>query len=101
MGGDEFVVVFTGEYVMRAIGDKCDVFLTELRNAYKDNKDMAVLSASIGISKTDGKDKSADALMKESDAAMYEMKRRRKLERSGIQGYSKAEYRYLEFFILQ
>ena len=84
MGGDEFVVVFTGEYVMRAIGDKCDVFLTELRNAYKDNKDMAVLSASIGISKTDGKDKSADALMKESDAAMYEMKRRRKLERAGI-----------------
>lgn len=83
MGGDEFVVAINGEYMTQAIEDKCDEFLTELKNAYKGNPDMVLLSASIGISKTDGTDKSVDELIKESDTAMYEVKRRRKMEKAG------------------
>lgn len=80
MGGDEFVVVFNEEYIMKTIGDKCDVFLTELKKTYQDTP-MNFLSASIGISKTDGRDIEPETLMKESDAAMYEMKKRRKCQR--------------------
>lgn len=82
VGGDEFVVAFIGEYMIRAIEDKCDEFLTKLENTYKDKPEMALLSASIGISKTDGTDKSIEALIKESDEAMYEIKRRRKMEKN-------------------
>ncbi len=80
MGGDEFVIAFTGEYVMRAIGDKCDVFLTELKKTYQDTP-MNFLSASVGISKTDGTDKDPESLIIESDAAMYEMKKKRRCQR--------------------
>lgn len=75
MGGDEFVVAFIGEYEMEAIENKRDLFLDELKKAYKDTP-MNFLFASVGISKTDGKSKEPDALMKESDAAMYEIKKR-------------------------
>lgn len=80
MGGDEFVIAFTKEYAMGEIGEKCDAFLEALKKTYQDTP-MNFLSASVGISKSDGTDKDPESLIIESDAAMYEMKKKRRCQR--------------------
>lgn len=80
MGGDEFVIAFTREYAMGEIGEKCDAFLEALKKTYQDTP-MSFLSASVGISKSDGTDKDPESLIIESDAAMYEMKKKRRCQR--------------------
>ena len=82
MGGDEFVVVALGEISIEDIQKKVDTFLKKLKETYQGKEVLSIVSASIGISQSTGADKSAEMLMKESDAAMYEIKRKRKQENS-------------------
>lgn len=78
MGGDEFVVAIQGEQPIEVIRGRSDAFLKNLEQTYQGKEILQIVSASIGIAQSDGNGKNADMLVKESDAAMYEIKRKRK-----------------------
>lgn len=79
MGGDEFVVAIEGEKSLDELQERCEVFLNRLEETYRGKEILHIVSASMGIAQSDGRGKSADMLVKESDAAMYEVKRKRKM----------------------
>lgn len=78
MGGDEFVVVVPGEHKLEDIRRKSNIFRRQLEETYAGKEVLNIVSASIGIAQSDGRSKNADMLVKESDAAMYEIKRKRR-----------------------
>jgi len=77
VGGDEFVVVWRGEHSEEEMQKKVDDFLAQLRTVCRRDVQFTGLSASAGYALTSG-DESLDALIAQSDAAMYQMKKQKK-----------------------
>ena len=76
MGGDEFMVVLSGERKIAEVEDKVMIFMNELSDYYSNIPTMKNLSVSAGIAqKLNGEDKSIDTLINESDTALYDAKR--------------------------
>ena len=76
MGGDEFMVVLSGERNIGEVEEKVVIFMNELSDYYSNIPTMKNLSVSAGIAqKLNGDDKTIDTLINESDTALYDAKR--------------------------
>lgn len=78
MGGDEFTVVILGEHPLDELHEKSEKFLEDLEKDNAHNKSSINFSASIGFSQTDGKSKTIDQMIHESDTEMYNIKKKKK-----------------------
>lgn len=76
MGGDEFMLVLTGERNVKEVESKVNNFMKKLLEYYAQTKTMKTLSISAGISqKLQHQDKTIDRLIHESDIALYDAKK--------------------------
>ena len=76
MGGDEFMVVLSGERSVEEVEAKVIAFMYELSDYYSNIPTMKNLSVSAGIAqKLNGEDKTIDTLINESDTALYDAKK--------------------------
>lgn len=76
MGGDEFMVVLSGERSVEEVEAKVIAFMYELSEYYSNIPTMKNLSVSAGIAqKLNGEDKTIDTLINESDTALYDAKK--------------------------
>lgn len=73
LGGDEFAVLLLGEIDQRRLKEKCDALDKRIRTICRKGKFF--VSASIGISSTDGSQADVDAFIHEGDVRMYEVKK--------------------------
>lgn len=77
VGGDEFIMIVTGEQPLEKMEEWAEKLIVELEKVYQSYKSSEHVAASIGISQTDGT-KDMDQLIKESDDAMYSSKNEKK-----------------------
>ena len=76
MGGDEFMLVLTGERNVKEVESKVNNFMKKLLEYYAQTNTMKTLSISAGISqKLQHQDKTIDRLIHESDIALYDAKK--------------------------
>ena len=73
LGGDEFVVV-DDEHDLAVLEQRCDELEAAVEEAFSSYGQS--LSISIGIARTDGSAEDIDRVLQESDARMYEIKKR-------------------------
>lgn len=78
IGGDEFLIVSLGEWDIEKIMDKASLVIKDLKEAYINKTNFIHLSSSIGITTAYNKVIDLDKLIKQSDVALYEAKRRGK-----------------------
>lgn len=78
IGGDEFLIVSLGEWGIEKIMDKASLVIKDLKEAYINKTNFIHLSSSIGITTAYNKVIDLDKLIKQSDVALYEAKRRGK-----------------------
>ncbi|SFQ16358.1 PAS domain S-box-containing protein/diguanylate cyclase (GGDEF) domain-containing protein [Lachnospiraceae bacterium XBB1006] len=79
LGGDEFAVVVDGMIEDAQLEKKCKKLDEKIRCSFR--HDDFHISASIGIVKSDGCIKDVDAFIHEGDQRMYEVKKRRHMQR--------------------
>lgn len=76
MGGDEFMVVLTGERTANEVEARVMALMGKLANYYSNIPTMKNLSVSAGIAqRLNGEKKSIDTLINESDTALYDAKK--------------------------
>ena len=76
MGGDEFMVVLTGERTALEVEARVMALMDKLAVYYSNIPTMKNLSVSAGIAqRLNGEDKSIDTLINESDTALYDAKK--------------------------
>ena len=76
MGGDEFMVVLTGERTAHEVKARVIALMNKLAAYYANIPTMKNLSVSAGIAqKLRGENKSIDTLINESDTALYDAKK--------------------------
>lgn len=73
LGGDEFAVLLLGEIDQKQLQKRCDGLDKRIRTICRKGKFF--VSASIGVSATDGSQADVDAFIHEGDVRMYEMKK--------------------------
>jgi len=78
IGGDEFLIVSFGEWSIEEIMDKASLLIKNLKEAYINKTNFIHLSSSIGITTAYNKVINLDELIKQSDIALYEAKKRGK-----------------------
>ena len=78
IGGDEFLIVSFGEWSIEEIMDKASLLIKDLKEAYINKTNFIHLSSSIGITVAYDKVIDLDELIKQSDIALYEAKKRGK-----------------------
>ncbi len=74
-GGDEFIIVKIGDVSNEELEEDAQALLDSLKRNFTSREEFCNLSASIGIAK-DTLEKGIDNLLKYSDAALYEVKKR-------------------------
>lgn len=80
LGGDEFIVALIGTKSVEELQFWADKLLTSLHSFFCTTEKFHTLSASIGIALTIDPHLPIDALIKQSDMALYESKRRGKAQ---------------------
>ena len=75
IGGDEFVVVLDGAHQLDAVQTVAQRLLADLSEPYTIAGQSVQSSASIGIVLSDGRQISAEEVLRNADTAMYEAKR--------------------------
>lgn len=78
IGGDEFLIVSLGTCDIEEIMDKASLLIKDLKEAFINKTNFIHLSSSIGITTAHDKVIDLDELIKQSDVALYEAKRRGK-----------------------
>ena len=78
VGGDEFLLAILGEMSMENLEQRTQAFLKNLRAHFKASDKLNSLSLSVGIAVSHDHQVGIDDLIKESDIALYEAKRRGK-----------------------
>jgi len=82
LAGDEFSVVLSGLTTDSDISAIADRVAAALQKPVCLGDDLARISASVGVSVTTGSAQSADDLLRRADAAMYQIKRGRRAQRT-------------------
>lgn len=80
-GGDEFMVVMLGEYSEQEIEAKRKMLEEKLDTAFKKEKNLQAISASVGAAHSDKGRGGFDELVAEADAIMYSEKEKKKSAR--------------------
>lgn len=78
IGGDEFLIISLRDLSMKEIMNKASLLIKDLKEAYINKTNFIHLSSSIGITTAYNKVINLDELIKQSDLALYEAKRKGK-----------------------
>jgi diguanylate cyclase (GGDEF)-like protein len=81
-GGDEFIIIETGEYTEEGVTEKKKWIEGELNAAFQAQENLSRVSASIGIAHSKKGKNVMDDLISEADKEMYKEKQSKKHGRS-------------------
>lgn len=76
LGGDEFLVTLLGDWDINTLVARAEQLQRNMEDAFRPSEPLHSLSVSIGIAQTDDADMDIDALIQQSDQALYIAKQR-------------------------
>ncbi|MCC8179257.1 MAG: GGDEF domain-containing protein [Cloacibacillus sp.] len=75
LGGDEFIISLIGDCEIAAVEKRAGSLLRNMNEAFSHHPLFNILSGSIGIARTEDPSVDIDTLLRQSDIALYEVKR--------------------------